>query len=324
MPKSSLRDGERTPKVEFRFWTAYRNLAAAVKPASVESILSTCRHPFGRCGQSGKWKLGNARNTKQWYTVVAVAVLIGLLLIQTYWFILTTSSANLERHRDELDGIAGALRLLNVIMHPIDTSDFGSNAQIQGLLKNHVADLLENRPTLAALVATQDPMLQIMNMLTLDITNKSYRKQRVISMLYSQMAVLEKPWKIPWYLFMESTEDDETHKHELTNDDNIDAQLSSVAASASDHENIKASMDGGVLVAGRAQAMRALRTRLEDEQRQINKDYASQVARAHLITIKIDASNLKSILSSNALRIVRIVDLEKKQFFELCRRKFVM
>ena len=66
--------------------------------------------------QARKWKLGNARTTKSWYTWFAVVVLIILLLLQTYWFVVTTFSASLEKHRDELDNIpAGALRVMNVL-----------------------------------------------------------------------------------------------------------------------------------------------------------------------------------------------------------------
>ena len=112
--QSQLNSPQRTALVEARFWTAYRDLAAAVKPASVESILSTCSsHPFRDYG--GKWtlwnrnKLGNARKTKRWYAIAAVLVLIFLLVIQTYWFVMTTFSASLETNRNELDSICRRL-----------------------------------------------------------------------------------------------------------------------------------------------------------------------------------------------------------------------
>ena len=56
-----LRDNRLSSGNESKFWTAYRDLAAAVKPASVEFILSTCEHPFREHDQARKWKLGNAR-----------------------------------------------------------------------------------------------------------------------------------------------------------------------------------------------------------------------------------------------------------------------
>jgi hypothetical protein len=79
---SDLTAKGRKSGTEARFWTAYRDLAAAVKPASVESILSTWKHPFGEHGQEGNEKLGNARKTKSRYTTFALVVLFLLLIFR--------------------------------------------------------------------------------------------------------------------------------------------------------------------------------------------------------------------------------------------------
>jgi hypothetical protein len=137
------------------------------------------------------------------------------------------------------------------------------------LLKDDVEGLLAKTPTLAALIETQDPMLQLMSMLSLDIDNKSYRRQRLISMLHNEMAVLQDPWKILWFLFIEPTTDG-IDKHPPT-DDGIYKQLSWVPPSPPDRKNFKDSTDDPELVTRRAQAMREFQARLEDEQRQVNE-----------------------------------------------------
>jgi hypothetical protein len=236
--EANLREKDRTSDNESKFWTAYRDLAAAVKPASVESILSTCQHPFGRHGPTGKLDLGSARITKRWYTWAAVCVLIALLLIQTYWFVMTAFSANLEKHRDELDGIAGSLRLMGVLADEMKQQRAGaqaldqmkqkpdltnaspaltqamqreqnldSNPQILDLIKNSIQNLLANNPLMAALVLTRDPKFQLTSMGYLDLENKQYRTQRLVAMLENERAVLQEPWKVLWYLFMAAPAD---------------------------------------------------------------------------------------------------------------------
>jgi hypothetical protein len=246
---SDLRDKERTSGNEAKFWTAYRDLAAAVKPASVESILSTCEHPFGDRDPAGKKKLGNARKTKDRYTRGSVSVLIILLLIQTYWFVVTAFSANLEKHRDELDGIAGALRVMNVLAEEMrqdpqiqnleqikpsqetpdtpqtvrqeqespdkpqeKTQKFVNNPQLLDSIKNSIETLLANNSMLAALVLTRDPTFQLTSIGSLDLENKRYRTQRLMAMIQNEKAVLQEPWKVLWYLVMAPT-DQEDNKY---------------------------------------------------------------------------------------------------------------
>ena len=234
--ESDLRDNRLSSGNESKFWTAYRDLAAAVKPASVESILSTCEHPFREHDQARKWKLGNARTTKSWYTWFAVVVLIILLLLQTYWFVVTTFSASLEKHRDELDNIAGALRVMNVLAEEMsqgpeilnleqvqetqeipDNSQADSqqrqlpnteqegvhrfeNPQLLDLIKNTIQSSLANNPMLAGLVLTRGPRLQLISYGSLDLENKKYRTQRLMAMIQNEKTVLQAPWKVLWYL----------------------------------------------------------------------------------------------------------------------------
>ncbi len=115
LAQSSLSAGTRDPEVEGRFWVALRELAAAAKPASVDSILATYSYPFGDYhSQTGKRRIVDAMTTKKRYGWAAVGVLVGLLIVQMYWFVGTTSRADLEADRAELDGIAGVLRVRSV------------------------------------------------------------------------------------------------------------------------------------------------------------------------------------------------------------------
>jgi hypothetical protein len=231
--ESNLREKDRTSDNEAKFWTAFRDLAAAVKPASVESILSTCQHPFGKHGPTGKMDLGSARVTKRWYTGAAVCVLITLLLLQTYWFVMTAFSENLEKHRDELDGIAGSLRLMSILADEMKQQQaetqaltkvkeepnvanassalpqaiqreqgLDGNPQVMDLIKNSIQNLLASNPLMSALVLNRDPQFQLTSMGYLDLENKKYRTQRLVAMLDNERSVLEKPWKVLWYLFM--------------------------------------------------------------------------------------------------------------------------
>jgi hypothetical protein len=63
--QSVLRQGAQNPELEGRFWAAFRELAAAVKPASVDSILATYNYPFGYHGESGKRRWVDAAATKK-------------------------------------------------------------------------------------------------------------------------------------------------------------------------------------------------------------------------------------------------------------------
>jgi hypothetical protein len=112
--QATLRDGP-NPEVEGIFWTAYRKLAKAVQPASIDSILATYSYPFGyHHAATGKRRLTDAARTKKLYSWLSLGILFLLLFVQIFWFIGTTWRTDLENHRAELDGIAGNLRVMMV------------------------------------------------------------------------------------------------------------------------------------------------------------------------------------------------------------------
>jgi hypothetical protein len=109
--QSVLREGARNPEVEGRFWAAFRELAKAVQPASIDSILAMYSYPLGyHHNNNGKRRLTDAAATKKKYSFWSVVVLISLLIVQIWWFIGTTWRADLETNRAELDRIGGSLR----------------------------------------------------------------------------------------------------------------------------------------------------------------------------------------------------------------------
>ena len=122
--QSVLSTKSRDPEVEGQFWVAFRDLATAIRPVSVDSILATYSYPFGdharpehRTGWRAWWsrapgrrRLVDAATTKKKYSICSVLVLCCLLVVQIYWFIGTTFRTDLETHRTELDRIAGSLR----------------------------------------------------------------------------------------------------------------------------------------------------------------------------------------------------------------------
>lgn len=197
--RSKLTSEGHDPDVEGTFWTAYRKLAAAVKPASVESILSTCKHPFGDYGQDDESRLANAQRTKRNYARAALFVLFCLIIFQTYWFVVSTFSANLEQHREELDGIAGALRLrtvevVNVLENIKGEPELGDAMPFQ--------NLVQYEPTLARMMTDLGPRQQILTLAELDLENKIFRRQRVQSMLLSEKEVLQSWDVVPKWQFV--------------------------------------------------------------------------------------------------------------------------
>ena len=238
---SQLDREQRDSGNEAAFWTAFRDLAAAVRPASAESILSTLDHPFGKSAHATQHKLGNARSTKRTYTRAAVAVLVLLLLVQTYWFVMTAFSASLERNRNELDGIAGDLRLMKVladeivkvpphlndgqvadpltssnsrieVQNGLPASDGVFSDSLRNLIGNSIEQMLPNRPMLAALVLSQEPRQQLITIGALSLENKTYRKNRLVSMLKNERSVLQRPWLVLWYLMYAPEEEKSQHK----------------------------------------------------------------------------------------------------------------
>ena len=120
-----LSEKSRDPEVEGQFWVAFRDLATAIQPVSVDSILATYSYPFGDHGRSSEYSTGwrawwaapggrrrlvDAATTKKRYSIWSIVVLCCLLIVQIYWFIGTTFRTDLENHRTELDRIAGSLR----------------------------------------------------------------------------------------------------------------------------------------------------------------------------------------------------------------------
>ena len=85
------------PELESRFWLAFRNLAAAVRPVSVDSIIATYGNPFGASKKRGT-AFGNAVRTKRRYSIGAIVVLFLLMVMQIYWYIGTASRTDLENH----------------------------------------------------------------------------------------------------------------------------------------------------------------------------------------------------------------------------------
>src|SRR5919106_1850070 len=123
--QAMLSKRSRDPDVEGDFWIAFRDLATAIRPVSVDSILATYSYPFGDHGRpderhtgwrawwfgtGGRRRLVDAATTKKKYSVCSIIVLVCLLIVQIYWFIGTTFRTDLETHRAELDRIAGTLR----------------------------------------------------------------------------------------------------------------------------------------------------------------------------------------------------------------------
>jgi hypothetical protein len=103
-----LNSGKRDTALESRFWPAFRDLAAAMQPVTVDSVGATYGYPFGsRRMDKG---LGDAVSTKRRYSIGAIVVLTLLLLMQIYWYIGTAFRTDLEKNRAELDSISGALR----------------------------------------------------------------------------------------------------------------------------------------------------------------------------------------------------------------------
>ena len=53
--QSVLSEKRRDPEVEGQFWVAFRDLATAIQPVSVDLILATYSYPFGDHGRPGEY-----------------------------------------------------------------------------------------------------------------------------------------------------------------------------------------------------------------------------------------------------------------------------
>jgi hypothetical protein len=152
----------RDPEVEGQFWIAFRDLATAIRPVSVDSILATYSYPFGDhgrperrrgwrawwFGRGGRRRLVDAATTKKKYSICSIIVLCCLLLVQIYWYIGTTFRTDLETHRAELDRIAGSLR---------EMAPAVKAAQAMADMKGQQLELYRQRRTAEARAASTPP-----------------------------------------------------------------------------------------------------------------------------------------------------------------------
>jgi hypothetical protein len=181
LAQSSLIGGTRNAEIEGRFWGALRELAAAVQPASIDSILATYSYPFGQHGQSGKRRLVDAAATKKKYSLTAIVVLVLLLVVQIYWFMGTTFRADLESHRNELDHIAGSLREMKLIERTLDVAASGhqdaANVKREETptSKNALESVKTSTSDVASNLSTDNMVIDYIN-----ATNRSFRVQRML------------------------------------------------------------------------------------------------------------------------------------------------
>ncbi len=190
LAQSTLTSGIRNPTLEGRFWGALRELAAAVKPASVELILATYSDLFDDHHRKlGQGRLVDARATKKHYTWLAIGVLSLLVTTQAYWFVGTTLRTDLETHRAELDGIAGSLRVRSVEI--LDVPGMIKNKESDAPETVPVLDLIQYDPALAKSISDLDPPQQLRVSASLDSANKIFRSHRLIPMINSESTTLQ-------------------------------------------------------------------------------------------------------------------------------------
>jgi hypothetical protein len=202
--QSVLNSEARDPVVESLFWAAFRDLATAVQPVSVDSILATYSYPFGEQSRNakhpGSWlawwpwlpgrrRLVDAATTKKKYSFLAVVVLVCLLAVQIYWFIGTTFRTDLENHRAELDKIAGSLREMTPGVHASASILAIKENQLQGDRGTKRVDQLEEE-----IKSLRDSHSKLM----LTYANVTRRGSRVLIMLRGDSTMLD--W---WDFFTE-------------------------------------------------------------------------------------------------------------------------
>ena len=218
LAQSVLGPRTRDPCVEGRFWAAFRELAAAVYPASIDSILATYSYPFGdhsnktdkrRLGWrawrpqiSGRRRLVDAKTTKKQYSRASIVVLFCLLIVQIYWFFGNAFRADLETHRAELDGIAGALRVVSVQgVVSVQVTDLPKDVLEPVTDVASAFDLIKYNPTLGKLLPRLAPPAQLTILMNFDVQNKAKRSERLISMIKGESAMLQ-GWDFVTDLFM--------------------------------------------------------------------------------------------------------------------------
>jgi hypothetical protein len=206
--QSMLSERRRDPEVEGQFWVAFRDLATAIRPVSVDSILATYSYPFGDHGRpsehpvgwrawwgapGGRRRLVDAASTKKRYSSWSVIVLCCLLIVQIYWFIGTTFRTDLENHRAELDRIAGSLREMAPAVKAAQAMVRSKEDQL-GVIKGEWTTDSAGSSTGGAqatlLNSDLDAMRKEQSRLALDYANVTRRGSRVILMLKGNAAML--------------------------------------------------------------------------------------------------------------------------------------
>jgi hypothetical protein len=207
--QSVLSEKRRDPEVEGQFWVAFRDLATAIQPVSVDSILATYSYPFGDHGRPGEHSAGwrawwaapggrrrlvDAASTKKRYSNWSVIVLCCLLIVQIYWFIGTTFRTDLENHRTELDRIAGSLREIAPAVKAAQAMVRSKEDQL-GLIERErttdgSADPSTDGARLTLLNSDLEGMRKEQSRLALDYANVTRRGSRVILMLQGNSAML--------------------------------------------------------------------------------------------------------------------------------------
>jgi hypothetical protein len=202
----------RDPEVEGQFWIAFRDLATAIRPVSVDSILATYSYPFGDHGRpddrrsgwrawwfgtSGRRRLVDAATTKKRYSVCSIIVLVCLLIVQIYWFIGTTFRTDLETHRAELDRIAGTLREMAPAVKAAQTMVSLKEEQLGSIKEptaagplNAVSDSAGEERDLEPMSTDLEAMKKEQSRLILAYANVTRRGSRVILMLQGNSAML--------------------------------------------------------------------------------------------------------------------------------------
>jgi hypothetical protein len=210
--QAMLSTRSRDPEVEGDFWIAFRDLATAIRPVSVDSILATYSYPFGDHGRpderhtgwrawwsggGGRRRLVDAATTKKKYSVCSIIVLVCLLIVQIYWFIGTTFRTDLETHRAELDRIAGTLREMAPAVKAAQTMVSLKEEQLGSIKEptaagplNAVSDSAGEERDLERMSTDLEAMKNEQSRLILAYANVTRRGSRVILMLQGNSAML--------------------------------------------------------------------------------------------------------------------------------------
>jgi hypothetical protein len=178
-----LNSGKRDTALESRFWSDFRDLAAAMQPVTVDSVGATYGYPFGsRRMDKG---LGDAKSTKRRYSTGAIVVLTLLLLMQIYWYIGTAFRTDLEKNRAELDSISGALREMMLKSFALDERikamnvvDSDNNVKPIEVTPSYIVDLEELKTELGRI--------------ELEFVNKARRLERLNLILAGDECLLYK------------------------------------------------------------------------------------------------------------------------------------